>query len=126
MASAALVDDDIERGREAFRALAKAGVRPRAAFWRYAPESSDWRFVVALPAVRQQGTRRWYEQVQRILRQQGVELPVWRITLLGTGDPVARWARQRVQGMIGDVRSTGNMVDNTVIEDAYIYGHDTR
>lgn len=125
MASAALVDEDIEQGRKALQALGEAGVRPRAAFWRFTPESSDWRFVIALPTLRQRGWLRVYEQVQRILQRQHVELPVWRISLLSTDDPVARWARQRVEGMTGDVRSTGNMVDDTVIEDAYIYSSDT-
>jgi hypothetical protein len=77
--------------------------------------------VVALPTVDQQGPRRVYEQVQRILKQQHIELPVWRITLLSTEDPLARWAQHRVRGALADVRSTGSVVDNTIVEDAYIY-----
>ena len=125
MASTPLVDEDIKRGRNAVRALSRAGVNPRAAFWRFTPESADWRLVLALPTLRQEGPLRVYEQLQRILKRQHVELPVWRITLLGTDDPLARWARQRVQGMANDVRSTGNLVDDALIEDAYIYGPGT-
>jgi hypothetical protein len=121
MGSATLVDEDIKRGREALQALDDAGVRPGAAFWRYWPESSDWRFVVALPAFNQDGPLRVYDQVQRILKQRQVELPVWRITVLSTQDPVARWAKDRVRGARSDVRSSTGVVDDTLVEDAYIY-----
>lgn len=125
MGSTVLVDDDIKRGREALQALGEAGVRPKVAFWCFRPESSDWRFVIALPALKQQGPLQTYQKVQRILDQQHIELPVWRVAVLSTDDPVARWARQRVAGTTGDVRSTGSMVDDTIIEDAYIYGPDS-
>lgn len=122
MAQAALVSDDIERGRSVLRALSTSGVRPRAAFWYSTSESPDWKFVIAMPSVGQKGPRRFYERVQRILKEKHVDLPVWRITLTSTDDPLARWARARVAGARGDVRSTGNIVNSTAITDAYIYG----
>ena len=121
MASTVLVDEDIKRGRQTLQALDDAGVRPKAAFWRYLPESSDWRFVVALPTFNQDGPLRVYDQVRRILKQRQIELPVWRITVLGTDDPVARWARRRVRGARVDVRSSTGAADDTLVEDAYIY-----
>ena len=121
MASATLVSEDIARGRSAFVALDHAGVHPQSVFWRYFPESSDWRFVVALPTVKQDGPRLLYEQIRRILSQHRVELPLWRIMLLSTDDPLAHWAQDRVRSAMSDVRSTGEIVDNTVVDDAYIY-----
>ena len=121
MAQTALVEDDIERGRKVLRALSTSGVRPRAAFWYSTPDSSDWKFVIATPAVGHDGPRKAYEQVQRILKAKHVDLPVWRITLTSTDDPLARWARARVEGAQADVRSTGNTVNSTTITDAYIY-----
>lgn len=121
MASAALVEDDIKRGREALQALSTSGVRPQAAFWYSSADSSDWRFVIAMPALSQHGPRKVYERIQRILKQKHVDLPVWRITLTSTDDPLARWAHDRVAGARGDVRSSGNTVNSTTITDAYIY-----
>ena len=121
MASQVLVDEDIKRGRDALEALDNAGEKPKAAFWRYRPESLDWRFVVALPSFRHEGPLRTYERVQRILKRRKIELPIWRITVLSTDDPQARWAKGRVQEAQADVRSSTNVVDDTVIEDAYIY-----
>jgi hypothetical protein len=121
MGSAALVDEDIERGREVLNALDDAGFRPGPAFWRYRPESSDWRFVVALPAIARQEPLHVYDQVQRLLSRRNIELPLWRITLLSTDDPLARWARERVRGAFSDTRSSTSFVDDSFIEDAYIY-----
>ncbi len=123
MAPTTLVNEDIERGRAAVEALDEAGVRPRAAFWRYTPESSDWRLVIALPTVNREGPRSGYEQVQRILKRKQVELPVWRITLLSTDDPLSMWAAQRARQMGHEpgVRSSSNVVDDTLVEDTYIY-----
>lgn len=121
MASAALVDDDIKRGREVLQALSTSGVRPQTAFWYASTDSPEWRFVIAMPGVSQDGPRKVYERVQRILKRKHVDLPVWRITLTPVNDPLARWAHDRVAGAPGDVRSSGNTVNSTTITDAYIY-----
>lgn len=121
MATITLVKEDIERGREALRALDEAGIRPRAAFWRYWPESSDWRFVVALPTFDREGPKRAYEQVQRVLQKGRVDLPLWRISVLSTDDPLAIWATHQAHRAGEDVRSSSSVADNDFIEDAYIY-----
>jgi hypothetical protein len=120
MASTALVTEDIERGREALEALREAGVRPKTAFWSSVPSSSDWRLFMSVPTLNQEGPRRIYERIQRIFKEGEIKIPVWRVTLISTDDPLARWARDRVRLATGDVRSTGDYVEDQ-IQDAYIY-----
>ena len=54
---------DIEKGKELLKALDKKGVNVRTAFWRYIPEASEWRLVLAMPLVDREGPRAGYEAV---------------------------------------------------------------
>ena len=117
MASRALVEGDIERGRKAYDALSKAetSIRPKIAFWRYNPESTDWKFTVAVPAFTTDGPLRAYTLVDRVFRKSHIDLPLWRVSVLSTEDSLARWARDRVKHAQRDV------VDDSVLDGAYIY-----
>src|SRR5437867_3762068 len=96
MAPTILVDD-IERGTKVLKALDDAGFRARAAFWQYAPESSDWRLVIALPAVDLNGPRSVYETLRRILSKKKIDIPLWRITALSTDHPLVHWAQGQIK-----------------------------
>lgn len=125
MASEVLVDADIDRGRRVLEALDSTGLRARAAFWRYAHESSDWRLVIALPTVDLRGTRSVYERLGRLLKKSDIDIPLWRITVVSTGDPLTRWARLQIKKtdpeVVGLRSSSNTAIGDAAIEDAYIY-----
>ncbi len=126
MAETALVSSDIENGKAVVKALDQAGITVRSAFWLYAPESSEWRLVLAMPEVRQQGPRATYETVSKVLAKSGLILaiPLRQISIVGPDDPLPRLLRAAIKTPpqeIASIRFTGNVIGNTLIEDAYIY-----
>lgn len=124
MDSETLVDADIKIGAEALRALDKAGVEPRAAFWLKIPDLSGWRFVVAVPRLEEIGVRESYETVRRVLRRANVDLELARVTLTAPNHELVRSLRQAGRktsrhAVLGMRSSTGGTIEPT--GEAYIY-----
>jgi hypothetical protein len=92
MATAALVDRDLDIGRKILGALANARVTVNIAFLAYVPQISEWQLFIATPLVDSKGPRSAYEQVLRILRDAGMdpELPWRRIFLRSPKDPILK------------------------------------
>ena len=125
MAASILVSDDIERGRKAIEALDAQGERPRAAFWMSIPDSREWRLAVVLPSVDRTGVKQGYELVRRILKKAKVDLPVWRVTVLATNDPLAQRVKRATPktapGAITIGSSTSDVVDDVNVDEVYVY-----
>jgi hypothetical protein len=125
MASETLVSTDIEKGRQVVRALDQRGVEVRSAFWYYLPDSGDWRLILALPLVDREGQRVGYERVQQTLvHEKQTGLPLSRISVVGSADLLPRAIASAITTppkALADIRFTHNVVDNVLIEDAYIY-----
>ncbi len=79
MATAALVDKDLDIGREILRALATGRIEVNVAFWAYVPQSSEWELFIATPLVDTKGPKAAYEEVLNALHDAGMDpyLP-WR------------------------------------------------
>lgn len=124
MASTVLVESDIEKGKTVLKALDAAGVDVRSALWRFIPEDSDWRLILALPLVDSEGPRAAYDAVRRALAKHSVDVPVWQITVVSPSDPLVKQLRRAVATpprAISDIRFTKNVIGNILIEDALIY-----
>ena len=120
-----LVESDYEAGKALVLALDQARVNVKAAFWLYLPESNEWRLYLALPDVVQQGPRKAYETVQACMEQVRPEgLSLRNISLVGPDDDLVKLLRSAIKksgpGIVG-IRFTGNVINNVLIEDAYIY-----
>jgi len=151
MATTALVNRDLEIGREILDALARAGVPVNVAFWAYVPQISEWQLFIATALVDSKGPKSAYEQVLRILHDAGMEreLPWRRIFLRSPRDPVLKTLEDRTSysGPIeiveveniprgapsayyvtyapypgGTFRILNMAVGDRFIEDAYVYG----
>lgn len=92
MATAALVDRDLEIGRKILVTLRQANIEVSVAFWAYVSQSSDWQFFIATPLVDSEGPKSAYERVLRTLHDAGMDpqLPWRRILLRSPKDPVLR------------------------------------
>ena len=127
MAKTALVESDIEDGRKLLDELKKIDPHflVRSAFWLYRPETFDWRLFIATPLVDQRGPAVTYTDVQGALRS--LAKPFWismqDISVVSPSDKLVKLMNKAVQvprGVSG-VRFARTRVDDTYIEDAYIY-----
>jgi hypothetical protein len=92
MATAALVDRDLDIGRRILGALARARIAVTVAFWAYVPQITEWQFFIATPLVDSSGPKSAYQQVLRALHEAGMdpELPWRKIFLRSPKDPVLK------------------------------------
>src|SRR4051794_17271894 len=95
MGPRALVDTDIEKGKEVLTALDKSGMTVRSALW--LSEQGEWRLRLRMPLVDQEGTRHGYQRVQRALHKASVDMPVWMIQLVGSSDELTSRLRAIVR-----------------------------
>ena len=152
MATAALVDRDLEIGRKILVTLRQANIEVSVAFWAYVSQSSDWQFFIATPLVDSEGPKSAYERVLRTLHDAGLDpqLPWRRILLRSPKDPVLRSLEKQTEIPDGSISITefgtiprgtpsayyvtyapypgetfrilNEPVGDRFVEDAYVYG----
>ncbi len=119
-----LVDDDRKAGEELLAILDHAGLDVRAAFWLYLPESDEWRLFLALPMVAQKGSKEAYSRIRTHLEAVADQvLSLKNISVVAPNDKLVKLLGSAIKtgpGIAG-IRFTGNVIDNVLIEDAYIY-----
>ncbi len=116
----------IDAGAELLRRLDDRGMQPDAAFWFYFPDVSTWKLVLVEVEVGKTGPKEIYRRIQVTLTAAGDDLHPLElddITLAKPDAPMVALLRTAVHtgpGIAG-IRFTRNVVNGTLIEDAYIY-----
>jgi hypothetical protein len=125
MVDAALTEQMIDSGATLIRKLDERGLAPDAAFWFYLPDRQEWSLVIAEAKLASKGPRWMYGRIRDAISESTEELhglsldtvsvvkpdiPIVSLLMaaIGTGD----WA---------GIRFTNNVINGTVVEDAYIY-----
>jgi hypothetical protein len=151
MATAALVDKDLDIGREILRALAKGRIEVTVAFWAYVPQSGEWQLFIATPLVDSKGPRAAYEEVLDTLHDAKMDpyLPWRKLFLRSPKDPVLK-SLDKQKGLHGSIdiveseniprgtpsayyvtyvpysdetlRTFNEAVGDRFVEEAYVYG----
>jgi hypothetical protein len=124
MATAVLVNDDIEKGREVVKALDAEGVGVTSAFWIRDAETENFRLVLAMPKADADGPLATYKVVREALERRRVDFRIWHLDVVPTTDETTTLLRRAVPtsaGTIGGIRFSHNVVDNKLVEDAYVY-----
>jgi hypothetical protein len=125
MDKTALVEKDIEEGRRLIEALDNAGFQVRAVLWFYFAESDEWRLIVASPLVEKKGPKGAYALIQAVLAQLSPpsKISLSEISVVSLEQDLIRLLKMAIQTGpdISGIRFTRNTVNNTFIEDAYIY-----
>lgn len=105
MATAALVDRDLEVGRKIIGELKRAGIPIAVAFWAHVSQISEWQLFIATPLVDSKGPKVAYEQVLSTLDTAGIDLDIpWRrIFLRSPKDPVLKLLEKQTIGATGSV-----------------------
>lgn len=126
MVETQLTPELIREGAALVEGLDKAGVSPDAALWLYSPDTSAWKLLLAEVKVGADGPREVYRAVQKTLlalRSQITHLSLEDIALAKPDAPIIRLLAQAIATGpgINAIRFTRNVVNGTLIEDAYIY-----
>ena len=121
-----LTQEMVQAGAELTHRLDEAHLEVCASFWLYMPDKNLWRLIVASPAVRQDGPKKVYQQIQTILSKmsdQTWKIPLHDISVVEDSDPLIVSLHTSIgtkDGMAGR-RFSRDTVNGHFIEDAYIY-----
>jgi len=121
-----LTKEMIETGATLVRKLDEQGLRPDAALWLYFPEVQQWKLVIAELKVGTLGPKEIYRKVQQVLEKSANEITGLSLDDVALARPDApiivllRVAIRTGPGISG-IRFTNNVINGTLIEDAYIY-----
>jgi hypothetical protein len=126
MVETLLTKEMIATGATLVGKLDERGLQPDAALWLYSPDLQQWKLVIVEVKVGKKGPKEVYRQIQKILRESGGEmgeLSLDDVALAKPDAPIIALLRASVRtgpGISG-VRFKNNVIDGTLIEDAYIY-----
>lgn len=124
MDKTALVNFDIENGKEIVDALDRDGKNPNVALWAKLPEYEDWRLVIASDLLNQSGSLYGYSQINAAMEKAGI--PISRrpkISLRPMNKPFIKSLRQMF-GKAADtygMRLGGQVFGDQYLEDAFVY-----
>jgi hypothetical protein len=123
MATAALVDRDLDIGRRILAGLAKARIPVNVAFWAYVPQIGEWQLYIATPLVDSIGPKSAYARVLSALHHAGMdpELPWRRIFLRSPRDPILKSLEKKAKSHPEENYRINAPIGGRFIEDAYLY-----
>jgi len=124
MATATLVNNDIEIGRRIVAALTRASIPVTVYLWAFIPQLQEWQFMVATPLVDTKGPLAAYGDVNRALQKEGVfeDVPLRRIFLKSPNDKVLRALEKESRAIPQEAfRVVNEQIAGNFVEDAYVY-----
>lgn len=124
MATAALVNQDIEIGRRIVGALTRAAIPVTVYLWAFIPQLQEWQFMIATPLVDIKGPRAAYGEVDRALQGEGIldEVPLRRIFLKSPNDKVLKALERESKAVPQEAfRVVNEQIAGNFVEDAYLY-----
>jgi len=121
-----LTQEMVQAGAEITRRLDEAHLEVRASLWLYMPDKNLWRLIVASPAVRHDGPKKVYQQIQTILSKMSDKtwkIPLHDISVVEDSDPliVSLGTSIGTKDGISGRRFSRDTINGHFIEDAYIY-----
>lgn len=126
MVTTTLTKEMIESGNALIRKLDEQGLHPDAAFWLYFPDIEKWKLVLAEVKLDKEGPKKIYKKIQDVISASKEDMPdisLDSVTLAKPDAPIVDLLKRaiRTNPGISGIRFTNNVVNGTVIEDAYIY-----
>jgi hypothetical protein len=124
MATAALVNSDIEIGRRIVSALTRAAIPVTVYLWAFVPQLQEWQFMIATPLVDSKGPLAAYGEVNRVLQKEGIfdDVPLRRIFLKSPSDKVLKSLEKESKAVPQEVfKIVNEQIAGSFVEDAYVY-----
>ena len=121
-----LTQEMVQAGADLTRRLDETHLEVRASLWLYLPDKNLWRLIVASPAVRHDGPKKVYQQIQTILSKMSDKtwkIPLYDISVVEESDPLIaslRTSMDTKDGIPGR-RFSRDTINGYFIEDTYIY-----
>jgi hypothetical protein len=125
MATTVLVERDIQEGKDLIEALDKTEFKVDSSLWFYSSDSDEWRLLITSPFVEENGPRKSYGFIRSVLTQpsppSGISLK--NVSVLSPKHQLIKLLKTAISTGhdIAGIRFTRNVINNTLIEDAYIY-----
>jgi len=121
-----LTKEKIESGAFLIRQLDQEDFRAAAAFWFYNSEVGSWKLFISGDRVSKRGSKFVYRTIQKILKKHRArlrDLALDDISVVRSDSDLVKLLRSAIGTgyEIGGIRFTNNVVNGTLIEDAYIY-----
>jgi len=120
-----LVEKTIKNGRQLIEELDKTEFDVCGALWFYLTDGDEWRLIIASAYADINGPKKSYEFIQNKMKKlpKDFDIPLSDITVLSPKDELIRLLRIaiRTKKSISGIRFTRNVINNKLIEDAYIY-----
>jgi hypothetical protein len=131
MVETSLVENDIQSGRTLLDELRKTDSQSvphflvGSAFWLYRPEALSWRLFISTPLIDQRGPAGAYTDVQGVIRSlpKPLSISMQDISVVSPNDKLVKAMKKAAHIPAGEngIRLSRTRVDDTYIEDAYIY-----
>jgi hypothetical protein len=124
MATATLVNNDIDIGRRIIAALTRAGIPVTVYLWAFIPQLQEWQFMIATPLVDTKGPLAAYTEVNRVLQKAGVfdEVPIRRVFLRSPSDKVLKSLERESRAVPQEAfKVVNDQIAGNFVEDAYVY-----
>jgi hypothetical protein len=126
MVETTLTKEMMETGATLVRKLDDRGLQPDAALWLYSSDLEQWKLVIAEGKVDKEGPKGVYREIQRIIAESTNEIGELSLDDVSLAKPdssiiaLLRIAVRTGPGISG-IRFKNNVINGTLIEDAYIY-----
>jgi hypothetical protein len=126
MVERTLTNKMIESGNALVNKLDERKISPDAAFWFYYPDAQEWKLIIAESKFSIKGPREIYKKIQDIIlssKEELRDLPLESVALVKPETSIVSLLNSVIKtgpGISG-IRFTNNVINGTVIEDAYIY-----
>jgi hypothetical protein len=126
MVNVMLTESMINTGAALIKKLDERGASPDAAFWIYFPDIQQWKLMLAEVKLGEIGPKEFYKKIQDTIsasKSEIGELSLDDIALSKPESPIVALLRTAIRTGpgINGIRFTNNVINGTVIEDAYIY-----
>jgi hypothetical protein len=124
MATAALVNQEIELGRRIIATLTRASIPVTVYLRAFIPELEEWQFIVATPLVDSKGPLGAYNEVNRALQRGGIADDIYLATvfLRSPGDRVLKALEKDSKIVPHEAfRVVNAPIAGRFVEDAYLY-----
>ncbi len=119
--------EKVAAGEELIMRLDKFNFPVVAALWYYFPELNQWRLLIASPVVDKDGPKKAYKAIQIALNKKPNRIrsiSLQEISVVSPNEPdmsSMRSAMRTQKGGFPKVRLQGIMLNNVIVEDAFIY-----